>query len=89
MRDSPIELLVAHQGEVVPPISTSCRDVPADLEAVILRCLEKDPARRFSDAASLEKALSECECASRWTRAEKELWWQEHPLDGVSARSSD
>ncbi len=33
-------------------------DVPADLEAVVLRCLEKDPARRFQDVASLADALS-------------------------------
>jgi hypothetical protein len=33
-------------------------DAPADLEAIVLRCLEKDPARRFPDVASLADALS-------------------------------
>jgi len=33
-------------------------DAPADLEAIVLRCLEKDPARRFADVASLAEALS-------------------------------
>ncbi len=33
-------------------------DAPAELEAIVLRCLEKDPARRFPDVASLADALS-------------------------------
>jgi serine/threonine protein kinase len=32
-------------------------DVPADVVAVIERCLEKDPTRRFADAAELASAL--------------------------------
>lgn len=31
--------------------------VPADLDAIILKCLEKDPARRFPDLESLKLAL--------------------------------
>jgi len=32
--------------------------MPADLEAVILRALEKDPARRWQTAHEIEDALS-------------------------------
>jgi serine/threonine-protein kinase len=59
-RVSPLEMLAAHRGEpVIPPRSVRA-DVPADLEAVVLRCLEKDPGRRYPDAASLERALAGC-----------------------------
>ena len=31
---------------------------PGDLEAVILRCLEKDPARRFAEVSEIQEALT-------------------------------
>jgi serine/threonine-protein kinase len=34
-------------------------DVSPDLEAIVLRCLEKDPSGRFADVVSLAKALAQ------------------------------
>ena len=42
--------------EPVPP-SRSQPDVPADLEAICLRCLQKEPARRYPSAAALAEDL--------------------------------
>jgi len=40
-----------------PPPPSSIRPVPAGLEAIIMRALERDPARRFPDAGSFAEAL--------------------------------
>ncbi len=40
------------------PLAQGCPDAPEGLAAVILRCLEKDPARRYQDIAELAQALA-------------------------------
>ena len=54
--DTPVATMYRHVNEDPPPPS-SIRPVSAGLEAVVLRCLEKDPRRRFRSAADLEHAL--------------------------------
>ncbi|MCA9584555.1 MAG: serine/threonine protein kinase [Myxococcales bacterium] len=44
------------KDEPAPP-STVVDTVPPDLEAIVLRCLEKDPERRFQSVADLAHAL--------------------------------
>jgi serine/threonine-protein kinase len=43
----------------IPPPSSFRFDLPADLEAIIMRCLERDPGRRFQSAVELRQALSD------------------------------
>jgi serine/threonine-protein kinase len=40
-----------------PPLRALCPTAPLELEAIIFRCLEKDPARRFHDVGELAIAL--------------------------------
>src|SRR5262249_23477118 len=53
---SPVKLLAAHLHEAPVPPSAHCAGVPADLEAVVLRCLAKRPADRYSTAGDLDAA---------------------------------
>ncbi len=76
VRDTAMKMLMAHAYEPVKPLRDAKADIPLDLEQVILRCLEKDPNNRFQDAASMEKALAQCECANRWTEDEAVEWWR-------------
>jgi tRNA A-37 threonylcarbamoyl transferase component Bud32 len=86
-RESTLEMLHAHAYEELVPIQTFQEAVPADLQGVILRCLEKDPDHRYQDVSALEKALAACDCAGQWTPEKAEEWWATHGADTVSAPS--
>jgi serine/threonine-protein kinase len=77
-RETALEMLIAHASEAVVPPSRLRPEVPADLEAVVLRCLEKEPGKRFVNADSLDKALAACADAGRWTEEDARAWWHEH-----------
>ncbi len=58
-----MEAVIHHHLSVAPtpPREQATRpDLSPALEAIVLRLLEKDPARRFQDAAALGAALSAC-----------------------------
>jgi serine/threonine-protein kinase len=80
-RQSSVEMLHAHAFEPLVPAPEFKEAVPADLQRVILRCLEKDSTRRYQDATSLEKALAACKGAGEWTEERAEEWWR-HNGDG-------
>jgi serine/threonine-protein kinase len=73
--ENAIKVMIAHASQEVTPPSQLRPDIPADLEAIVLRCLAKHPADRFQDAASLAAALAACECAGAWTREHAARWW--------------
>jgi len=78
--DNPMTVIVSHARDPVLPPS-QIRDIPPDLERVILRCLEKDPEARPQTAQSLEEALAACATSADWSPRHAAMWWQEH---GVS-----
>lgn len=83
----PVRVLVGHaRDEVVPPSAWNA-SVPADLERIVLKCLEKDPADRFRDADSMAQALASCAGADLWTRQCAARWWQETEPSNVTVGS--
>jgi serine/threonine-protein kinase len=52
------QLCAAVVADPAPPPSSLRADLPFGLEAIVLRCLEKDPARRYADAGELGAALA-------------------------------
>jgi len=75
--DNAIKVMIAQATEPVTPPSVYRPDIPADLEAIVLRCLAKSPSDRFQDTASLSAALADCECSGRWSREAAARWWTE------------
>jgi eukaryotic-like serine/threonine-protein kinase len=73
---SPIQMLAAHMYEPPASLTAFRSDVPAELQAVVSRCLAKHPADRFPDAQSLERALAACPAARPWTEVEADQWWR-------------
>ena len=51
-------ILVKHLTEAPRPPSTLRGDIPREVETLVLRCLEKDPEKRFQTADDLGKALA-------------------------------
>ncbi len=52
---------------VTPPSRILGRQLPADVEAVVMKSLEKDPAARYPTAAGFAMALAGCRLAGKWT----------------------
>jgi serine/threonine protein kinase len=57
LSDSLMELGIKIATEAPPPVRAFRPDVPPGLEAAIVRCLEKDPGRRYSNVGELALAL--------------------------------
>jgi tRNA A-37 threonylcarbamoyl transferase component Bud32 len=55
---TPFEVAYRQVNEPVPPPSQVARGVPADLEAIVLRALQKDPLARFGSAQQMADALA-------------------------------
>ena len=72
-----VEVFAAHlhTAPVRPSERHSPQQVPADLEAVILRCLAKDPAERFATARELTLALQMCAKVTPWSLDTADAWW--------------
>lgn len=73
--DRPIKVIIAHAHEKPVPPSHLNPDVPSDLDAIVLRCLEKAPGDRYQSAVELGEALYRCEASGLWSRRLAEEWW--------------
>ncbi len=74
-----MELLV-HHARTAPaaPSTRTEMPVPAALDAAILACLEKAPARRPGSALELARRLEACLDGAPWTEERAAAWWEAH-----------
>ena len=70
------QVLNAHVNEPVVLPSRHRPDIPRDLEAVVLRCLAKDPTDRYQDAEEVETILAACTSADDWDARKAADWWK-------------
>jgi eukaryotic-like serine/threonine-protein kinase len=76
----------AHQRPVTPSTRVGKRIHP-ELEAVIMRCLEKNPDKRPQSARELREQLDSLTFEHPWTEERARLWWKRHrptePADDI------
>src|SRR5262249_53300922 len=86
-RAKAVQVILAHLHDPVRRLAELRSQIPADLAAVVLRCLEKDPRRRFPDAQSLEKALADCQTHGQWNEESAAVWGRAHAGSNGGAAS--
>jgi serine/threonine-protein kinase len=84
---TPTELMIAHARDPVVPPSQHRSGIPADLEAVALRCLAKKPDDRYEGARELAIALAACACAGEWDETKAEEWWADRAVAELESQS--
>jgi eukaryotic-like serine/threonine-protein kinase len=80
---SVVEVCSQHLHQAPEPMSARGVTVPAQLEAIVLACLEKDPDRRPQSAAELRRQVDAC-TTDPWDSERARAWWSAHQreLDG-------
>ena len=66
--DNAAALIFAHVNETpTRPSAVLGRQIPRDVEDLVMKTLEKDPAARFPTCADLALSLAACGVAGKWT----------------------
>ena len=73
--DTPMAVMMAHVRDPVTAPAEFQAGLPADLEAVVLRCLAKKPADRYPNVRALAEALASCQSAADWSANRADAWW--------------
>jgi hypothetical protein len=74
--ETPLETIVLHvQREPDPPSRRTELPIPADLEALVLACLAKNPADRPQTADELASRLSSLRLPRAWDDDRAREWW--------------
>jgi eukaryotic-like serine/threonine-protein kinase len=78
-----VEICIQHVQQAPAPPSTHA-DVPAELDALILACLAKDPDARPASAHALRQALHRVAVDAAWDEAAATEWWREFAARGAA-----
>jgi serine/threonine-protein kinase len=73
----PLKVMVAHASEEPVPPRALRRELPQQLEDLILRALEKRPEDRFQDVADLRDALELVPLDEPWNSHTAAQWWHD------------
>ena len=85
---TPLETMMMHVHRVPePPSQRSGRAISAELEALVLACLAKDPEDRPPSADELGARLAALPLAEQWTPERAREWWDRERPATAAVRS--
>ena len=73
-----LEICAKHMQDTPRPLTALVPGIDVELEKIVLKCLAKEPANRFSSARELCHALSLCPSRRDWTPDAARAWWAIH-----------
>jgi serine/threonine-protein kinase len=73
-----LEICAKHMQDTPRPLTALVPGIDVELEKIVLKCLAKEPANRFSSARELCHALSLCPSRKDWTPDAARAWWAIH-----------
>jgi transcriptional regulator with GAF, ATPase, and Fis domain len=80
------QMLLHHAQTIpIPPSHRSEMRIPPALEALIVQCLEKNPANRIQSAGDLEFALERVQRDVPWTTRRAREWWDAHAPESIGS----
>lgn len=85
LRATVAQIIAAHEKERPQPLSLQVPALEPALDAIIMRCLERDPGQRYQSVAALESALLGCTSAGGWNAEQAALWWEHHATAAPAA----
>lgn len=81
---TPAQMLLQQvNAQPLPPSEKSEVVIPRKLEAILMMCLQKDPAKRPGSALQLASQLAEVRCEAPWTNERAQSWWETHAPEVV------
>ncbi len=81
-RGNAMQIMLAHaQQAPEPPSRRTEQAIPDAFEALLMQCLEKDPARRPASADTLRRDLDALAFDQPWDRDSAERWWRTNVPD--------
>jgi eukaryotic-like serine/threonine-protein kinase len=86
--ETPMKMFVQHLQTVpVPPSERTEVPIPREVDALVLACLEKDPARRPQNIEALVEMIDRYRPRDAWNNAAAKTWWDRHLVDLSGPRS--
>ena len=77
--ENSMKMMMRHINEIpLPPSQRSELPIPADLNALVMSCLAKDPNDRPQNAEELFRMANHCTACEGWNQESAKAWWMTH-----------